>query len=420
VITYVPLVFIDPQAIDALFASSQDVPTTPVPGISISGPGKLNVSAAKMDLGVSEGIQSLGVTIPSQLINTPRGADININLSGDFDMLSSTVVSRYGGNISLSSGGKINVGSQELLGVSALPRGIVTLGGGNIDVTAVGDVDVNGSRIASYDGGNIHVRSETGNVNAGSGASGYIIVEKPYVDIETGELAIFKVTIPGSGILATSFPFDIPGQTPRLGNIVVETPQGDIIAGAGGLVQIDLNGHADKNASIKLNAGTRNPDGTVEHVGNIVATGSGVIGSQVDLKATGDITGLVIAKGDLTITAQRNVNVTAIGQGGVSVNSSSGNVSGTIVGVGAVNVSGSTINANIVANVGQANVSGNVTGSGSSAQAPVASTAAQTEAKSIEKVAAATEDSETDEKKKGKPVLVKRRLSRVTVILPKS
>ena len=140
---------------------------------------------------------------------------------------------------------------------------------------------------------------------------------------------------------------------------------GDILAGEGGFVQIDLRGTANKDAGITLNAGTRNPDGSVLHKGSILASGSGVIGNRVDLKATGDITGLVVAQGNLSIRAEQNVNVTVIGQGGVNVSSSAGSVSGTIVGVGAVNVSGISINANVVAGPGQANVSGAVSGTGS-------------------------------------------------------
>ena len=41
---------------------------------------------------------------------------------------------------------------------------------GDVTVIAGGDINVNGSRIAAYDGGNVTVRSLTGNVDAGTGA----------------------------------------------------------------------------------------------------------------------------------------------------------------------------------------------------------------------------------------------------------
>ncbi len=414
---------VDPAVIDRLYRDSQDVPVVPVPGIAVSGPGALKIRASSMDLGLSDGIQSLGIVRAAQVPYTTRGADIDIALSGNFDMLSSTVLSRYGGHIHLTSGGVINVGSQELLSDSGLPRGIVSLWGGNIEVIAHGNVEVNGSRIATYDGGNIHVISETGNVDAGKGGTGFVVVEKPYVDPRNGEVAFARTTIPGSGILTTSYPLNVPGQpSPQLGNIAVETPMGDILAGAGGFVQLDLSGNANTDASVVLNAGTRNPDGSILHRGSILANGSGVIGNRVDLKATGDITGLVVAQGNLSIRAEQNVNVTVIGQGGVNVSSSAGSVSGTIVGVGAVNVSGISINANVVAGPGQANVSGAVSGNGSQAAAPVASTASQADSKKADELVAnggGTKE-EDPEKKRDKPLLAKRRVSRVTVILPNS
>ncbi|HAM73845.1 MAG TPA: hypothetical protein DCM86_19615 [Verrucomicrobiales bacterium] len=412
-----------PALIDKLYHDSQDVPTVPLPGIAVSGPGKLQIRAGSMDLGMSDGVQSLGIAKSAQIPTTPKGAELDIDLAGDFDALSSSVTSRYGGDIHLTSGGRINVGSQELTSDSGVPRGIVSLWAGNIDVRAHGDIEVNGSRIATYDGGNIHLYSETGSVDAGKGGSGFVIVEKPYVDPGSGELVIAKATIPGSGVMTTSYPGDIPGApTPQLGSIAVETPKGDIRAGAGGFVQIDLNGHANHDASVTLNAGTRNPDGSVLYKGSILANGSGVIGNKVDLKATGDITGLVVAQGNLNIRADQNVSVTAIGQGAVNVSSSAGSVSGTIVGVGAVSVSGSTINANVVAGPGQANVTGTVAGNGNQAGAAVVSTAGQTDSKKADEVvsspAAAREV--PGEAKPQKALLTKRRMSRVTVIFPTS
>ena len=80
-----------------------------------------------------------------------------------------------------------------------------------------------------------------------------------------------------------------------------------------------------------------------------------MIGNNVSLKANGAIKGLVVAQKDISISAQQNVTVTAIGSGNVNV-SSGGTISGTIVGVGNVSVSGASVDA---AMLSQGNVSAN-------------------------------------------------------------
>ena len=117
--------------------------------------------------------------------------------------------------------------------------------GHDVTVIAGGDINVNGSRIAAYDGGNIIVRSLTGNVDAGRGGQGAAEVTEVYVDPVTGEVLTYTPTIPGSGILATTFPPPLDPAFPRsrnpVGNILIETPRGNIIASAGGIVQVPLN-----------------------------------------------------------------------------------------------------------------------------------------------------------------------------------
>jgi filamentous hemagglutinin family protein len=420
----IPATFVDPTMIAQLYAMSQDVPIGPLPGYSIAGPGALNISAATLDLGLSQGIRSLGIANNAELYPyTKRGADINITLRGDLEMFSSSIISEYGGKIQIQSDGAINVGSQEQLGLSELPRGIVSLWGGDIDVVARGNVEVNGSRIAAYDGGNIHVESLDGNVNAGEGGSGFVRVDKPYFDPQTGEVEHARATIPGSGILATSYPIDIPGQPPSgIGNIAVETPHGDILASHGGIVQVALGSASSRNSSITLTAGSTDADGTV-HVGKIVATGSGVIGGNVDMKATGDIEGVVVAQADLSIASRQNVSVTAVGQGSVNI-SASGTVSGTVVGVGAVNVSGQSISANMVSTT--VNASGEVSAPASTAQAaaPPPSTAGQVstrEAESAtqtESTAPAGRLEEENAKRRKAGPQIQRTRGRVRVILP--
>src|SRR5262249_1789686 len=149
----------------------------------------------------------------------------------------------------------------------------------------------------------------------------------------------YTPTIPGSGILATTFPpaFDpaFPNSRNTVGNIIVETPHGDIKASAGGIVQIPLNGVGNKLGTVTLTAGTKDAEGNVIYVGNIDASGSGVIGSTVKLEASGDIKGLVFARGNLDIKADQNVSVTAVAGGNAAV-SAGETITGTIIGIGSV------------------------------------------------------------------------------------
>jgi len=217
------------------------------------------------------------------------------------------------------------------------------------------------------------------------------------------------------GIFSTSFPLDIPGQfPPHVGNILVKTPQGDITASKGGIVQIAFGKSANHDGTITLIAGTE-VDKKVVYVGNINSGDSGVIGARVVLKATGNIKGVVVGSQSVDISSQQNVNVLAISGGGVSV-SASGSVSGTIAGAGNVNVSGSEVNAALVGNV---SVSGNLTGA--AAPAPVAANqeGTQNANKVVKDDSAGNSDETDDQKKKGRPV-ISEYVGRVTVILPKS
>jgi hypothetical protein len=253
--------------------------------------------------------------------------------------------------------------------------------------------------------------------DAGTGGNGAATVEKIYVDPVTRRILTYAPTIPGSGILATTFPRSLdpafPPSRNTVGNILVETPQGDIIASAGGVVQIPLNGIGDNLGTVTLRAGTRDADGNVVHVGNIDASGSGVIGSNVRIEATGDIEGVIFARGNLNLDAQQNVNVTALAGGGT--------ISGTIIGVGSANVSGATVDAAILSQ----NIS--TSGDVSSAQTGFAQgTAAASTSQSLQnedqaKAAATAKNTEDDDVKKRKsrdlPMLT-RTVGRVTVILP--
>lgn len=415
---------LSPEVAQALYALSQDVPQNADTGYRIGGGGKFEITANDLDLGATAGIVSYGPRANPALANLfTRGADISVALTGDLEMFSTTISSLNGGNISVLSGGEINVGSRTFVAPDSNARGIFTADRSDVTVIARGNINVNGSRIAAYDGGNVLVRSLEGDVDAGSGANGAAIVERIYVDPETRRILTYAPTIPGSGILATTFPPSLdsgfPASVNSVGNITVETPRGDIIANSGGVVQIPLNGVGINSGTVTLTAGTKDAQGNVIHVGNIDASGSGVIGSTVNLEASGSIRGLVFARQNIELNAQQSVNVTALAQGNVNV-SAGGTISGTIIGVGSVNASGASVDAALLSQ--NVTASGNVTSSQVGfAQGTAASGASQAlqgdDAAKTDAKAKAAEDESKDRRVAASPKLT-RTVGRVTVILP--
>src|SRR5205085_2305274 len=109
-----------------------------------------------------------------------------------------------------------------VIGNDSYVRGIFTAGQSDVSVMASGDVNVAGSRIAAFNGGNIFVESLTGNVNAGSGALSQVAVTEINVNPGTFAVTVKRQPISGSGILATTLPDSPANET--VGNIKVLTP----------------------------------------------------------------------------------------------------------------------------------------------------------------------------------------------------
>ncbi|HWD91544.1 MAG TPA: filamentous hemagglutinin N-terminal domain-containing protein [Verrucomicrobiae bacterium] len=391
-------------------------------GLKIDGPGQFNIHAGSIDLGNTEGILSEGIGRSYNLIPlTPAGADIHITTDGNLEMLSSAIGSLYGGSISLNIGGSIDLGASEL--ATATKQNIGTLGvfttdGGNISVVANGNVNVDGSRIAAFNGGDIYVKSLTGNVDVGDGKSGALnFVTIYYVLDGIGHQS--QQYIYGSGILASTL-YDnlLPGSALIPGNITVETPRGDILSSLGGILQIALNHNFAPGPTITLTAGTPASGDFPGYVGNIDLGASGVIGGTIKLTANGDITGLIISRQDSTINAAQSFSGTVL-SGGTANLSAGGSIAGTVVGVGGVNASGGSIQATLL---GQ-----NVSANGAAAQSTLGTTAAasstaqaaanQSSTDTKEQVASNNTDDD-EKKKKGKQPRLTRRVGRVTVILP--
>jgi filamentous hemagglutinin family protein len=381
----------------------------PGSGYTVGGPGTFAVTAGSVDLGNSSGIVSFG------------GAAVSLTSVGDITMLTSRIASFGGGDVTVNSvAGSIDLGSQNLfIGNSGNAYGVYTSGHSDVTVTAHGDVDINGSRIAAYDGGNVTVESSFGNVNVGSGGNNYVTV--PLAGRPAGQIY-------GSGIVAVSLPGSerLPGDPNKPGNITVSTPRGNIVASQAGILQLALDGNVAGGPTVTLTAGTaavKDDKGNIitpAIPGNIDMGASGLIGGAVDVTAQGNITGLFISRQSSIINAAQNFSGTLLSAGSADV-SAGGTVAGVIIGVGGANVSG-TVTADVLGQ--NVSVNGGTAQStlGTTATATAASQSAANQATSDAAKEVASDNSDDDDKKKkgkGGPALA-RRTGRVTVILPKA
>ena len=414
---------LDSATAETLYQESLSAPAGQNPGYYIGGGGQFNITADNMNLGSTLGIRSLGPGENGALATVchfTQGADINLTLSGYLDIFSTTICALNGGNINLNAGGYVNVGLKSLTGNDQYVRGIFTVGQGNVSVVAGGDINVNGSRIAAYDGGNVFVESLGGNVDAGSGSSGSVAVEEIYVNPSTYQVSKFSPVIPLSGILAMTFPprgSFFPAPAYHVGNILVETPNGNITANAAGIVQLPLNGGNSSSATVVLLAGEDANGNIISQDRNIDLGGSAVVGSDVTLKASGDIKGVVFARNDASVSAQQNVNVTVLAEGTAAV-SGGGDVSGTIIGVGGVSASGGSIDANLESS---GSISGNTSGQkglGPNTAADAASQGMASDSSANPAKNADTTADDDEKKKKGRRVALMQKTGRVTVLLP--
>ena len=430
-------------AVGTLFTDSQGAPSpnSPQLGLRIGGPGAFDINAGSISLGNTYGILSCGVEDAqggkSRYANlasiTPSGATLNISAAGDLDMLTSTIATLGGGDVNVAStGGSIDLGSPALSDVErSLSFGIFSTGGGNVNVTALGEVNIDGSRIATANVGNISVESYQGSVDIGTGGNSVNQVSVSFVNPATGKADNYTESIYGSGILAITLVPPQQGQTippnpaSSPGNVTVMTPQGDIIADAAGVIQEALDGSIAPGPTILMEAGTPYNDDWTPYlegirpsqspisVGNINTGNSGVIGGNIILLATGNISSQgIVARQNTTVTAQQNVNVTLVSGGQSDVSGQT--VQGTIVGVGGVNVSGQTSATLLGQNVSQnGNTATSTLGSSATATSSTQSAAQQANSQSQQQASADTAQNEDKNKKKTQI----RKVGHVTVIL---
>lgn len=432
--------WVNPLLVTTLYNDSQGAPSpfTSQPGLRLGGPGLFDVNAGSISLGNSFGILTVGVSDPDGFSGrydglapiTPSGATLDVTAAGNLDMLTSTIASLGGGDVNVTStGGSMDLGSGTLFFSSRFVSfGIFASGdNANVNVKAFGDVNIDGSRIATYNGGNIFIESQYGNVNAGTGGDTFTGVSVSFVDPGTETATAYNELVFGSGIVANTLvdSLAVPGAATVPGNIIVETPHGSIYASLGGIVQEALNGNVSAGPFIDLTAGTM-PSGIQGdygyfpgYVGNIDLGQTGVIGGSVNATANGNITGLVISRQNANINAAQNFNGTVLAGDSANV-TGGGTVSGTIVGVGGASVSGGSVTASVLGQNVSVNGGASQSTLGASASATSTSQAAAQQANSQaqQQVADNTSSTDDDKKKKKSPLL--QHIKRVTVILPKS
>jgi filamentous hemagglutinin family protein len=435
--------WVAPTAIQTLFAESQGAPSPENSGggYVVGGTGEFDISAGSISLGNSYGILSLGngkllgtdySYLASELQNQP-GATINVTIDSDvtvngvttssLNMPSSTIAALGGGDVNVTStGGSMDLGSQYLVDFESvimsrdnLGLGIYTSGGGNVNVTAQGTINIDSSRIATFNGGNVNVESFMGDVNAGSGGNVYVPINvfstKVNVPNEPFE-DVFANGIVAETLVDNSYQVPPPGSATVPGNITVTTPQGSIYSSLGGILQVALNGNISAGPTVTLTAGSPG------YIGNIDVSGSGVIGGTVNLTANGNIKGLVISRQNSSVNAAQSFSGTVL-SGGTANLSAGGTVSGTIIGATGVNASGGGgVSATILTQSASVNGGAAKSTLGTTANTTSATQSAAVTANSDAKQQVVTDNTEDNPDKKKHPTL--QRMKRVTVILPKA
>ena len=358
-------------------------------GLTLAGPGFFDITANSINLGVSGGINVIAPDSGLAAIS-PYGAQLDVTTLGNLTLTSSAIANvGYLGGIQLNIGGELDAGGQfSQAGEAGAAKGIFTTSGGGVSVMAQGNVNVDGSRINTYNGGNINITSVNGDVNAGAGDAGYVNVHALELDPMTHQLVGISWQIPGSGIWATT----LVGSHATVGNISVNAPKGSINASSGGILQIAFNGTDTKNSLIDLNAGL-----------DIIASGSGVIGANVNLKAGRSISGLFVAQHNLNAAAPSFGAGVLFGQ---KVSVDTGN-SGTPVGIQII--SDNPVSEN---GVEVAATAPDV----ASAPTQVAQTAE--DATAVADTANSLGDDTEEQNKKKKGITLASKVSRVTVLLP--
>lgn len=184
-------------------------------GFDFFGNGTARIRAGgDLDLASSLGIQF------SRGTSTELSGSLDIAVGGNLQMTRSSIETDNGASIFIHGldgpespvGGLVNIGTNQrpVLSEFGTTFGILTQRGGEIDINATGNVEVNASRVATFGGGDIRITSTQGDINAGSGGRNErveVVIPERDADgnVMTDQFGrpIFRIFLaPGSGIFS--------------------------------------------------------------------------------------------------------------------------------------------------------------------------------------------------------------------------
>ena len=425
--------------IAGLYADGLKASSTSELGLQIGGPGEFDIHSGSMDLGNSPGIVSYGFGGKYGYLQDATGAAgfggaaINLTVDGNLSMITSAIDSIDGGNVNVNVDGEIKISQGNFDFQTVNCYGIYTSGYSDVHVTAGGDINIGSGCIGAFNGGNVHVTSLNGDVNAGNGANKALSLYGIFPSPSTG-LPIFGTignltdqksleadpALYGSGILA-EFPtpkYELPGGPTQPGDIFVDTPNGNIVSSRGGISQFALDGSIAGGPVVNLNSGTEGVTATPNQ-GNITLGQGGVVGGTVNVTATGKVNGLIVSHQSANINVGQGFVGTVLAGGSANF-SGGGSVAGTVVGIGGVSVAGdATVTATVLSQNVTIGNGASISTLATSANATSASQSAAQQSSSDAKQQLASDDTNADdEKRKKRPALL--HVKRVTVILPKA
>lgn len=159
--------------------------------------------------------------------------------SGNVAMTQSTIKTTSGqDNLYILSAGQIDVGTSIISTDKDTSKGLLTEGGGSINVFAENDINVNESRVVTYFGGPIFMLSNHGDINAGRGSATSVSpMADGYTDVGGKLVPEFSAPAPGSGIRTLTADPDGAGPItePEQGGITLLAWEGVIDAGEAGI-----------------------------------------------------------------------------------------------------------------------------------------------------------------------------------------
>lgn len=158
---------------------------------------------------------------------------------GNIAMTQSTIKTTSGqDNLYIIAAGQIDVGTSIISSNKDTSKGLLTEGGGSINVFAEQDINVNESRVVTYFGGDIFMLSNHGDINAGRGsATAVSAMAAGFIDVGGKLVNKFSAPAPGSGIRTLTADPDGAGPItePKQGAISLIAWEGVIDAGEAGI-----------------------------------------------------------------------------------------------------------------------------------------------------------------------------------------